>query len=735
MPRRPLCAVCLALVLLLYIGIRLAGDPLSPYEAWEGRNVSLTGRVYKIENTGQMGDRVILYLRLIAAEEGLYPAGTGETVNIICYLKSDQITPEIGSVVRVKGTLRCFEQASNPGQFDAKSYYQVLKLSFQLNQTEIQAKSNTYYKLSEALFNLREHFSGILTQYLLPEDASVMRTMLLGEKKVADEEIKSLYQRNGIAHVLAISGLHMSFLGMMLCKLLKRLGLPVWLQTLVPMGVLILYGIMTGFSVSSLRAVIMFGIQMAALLLGRTYDLITAAALSAVLLLLDQPYYLFYSGFLFSFGCVFAIGLLVPALTVSYTGERLSQPGKGLAVFLSAVAITMAGLPLQLYFFYQMPIYSVFLNLLIIPLMSLLLPGGILLLLAGSAGLPAEFPAAIVTGILEIYKGACRFCEMLPFAKVLPGRPKLWQIALYLFFLMVVVIFQKRLSLKKKWMVVLCGGLLLFLPGKSTLQITFLDVGQGDCIYIHTEAGTNFLIDGGSSSVSSVGIYRILPYLKEQGAGMIEGVFVTHPDEDHCNGIKELLVQGSEEGIKIKKLYLPDVGEDSRTESYLALEEAARKAGVLVDYVSKEEGIRQGELSLMCLHPEEGWESRDANEYSLVFLLRYGEFQALFTGDVEGEGERQLLQVLKEYQVENITLLKASHHGSAYSTPEELLSILSPAMTVISCGENNSYGHPHPELLGRLAEVQTEIYITYDTGAITFQTDGKKLSIETFLEK
>ena len=733
MSRRPLSVVCLALVLFLYVGMRLAGAPPDIYREWEGRSVSLTGRVYKKENTGQDGNRTILYLRLIAAEKGLFPAKAGEAVNIICYLKPNQEIPEIGSMISVKGTLKCFEEASNPGQFDAKSYYQIFKLSFQLNQTEIQAKSDTYHKVGESLFKLREYLSSLFKQYLPPEDASVMRTMLLGEKKAADGEIKAMYQRNGVAHVLAISGLHMSLIGTMLCKLLKKLGLPVWIQTLTPTVFLILYGIMTGFSVSSLRAMFMFGIQMGALFWGRTYDLITAVALSACLLLFDQPYYLTYSGFLFSFGCVLAIGLLVPALTVNYVGTKHSQPGKCLTVFLSAMAITLAGLPMQLWFYYQMPLYSVFLNLLIIPLMSLLLPGGILLLLAGSVGLPAELPAALITGILEIYKAACQFCESLPLASVLPGRPKLWQITVYLFILIAVIIFQKKLSLKKKWAVVLCGAMLLFWPGKSELKITFLDVGQGDCIHIHTEAGMDFLIDGGSSSVSSVGTYRILPYLKEQGSGTLEGVFVTHPDEDHCNGIKELLLQGPEEGIKIKKLYLPDVAQGSRRESYLALEAAAREAGIPIDYVSKEEGIRQGEFTLKCLHPEEGWESGDANEYSLVFLLQYREFRALFTGDVEGEGERQLLQVLKEQQVENITLLKVAHHGSAYSTPQEMLSLLSPAMTVISCEKNNSYGHPHPELLQRLQDIQTQIYITYDTGAVTFHTNGEKLSVETFL--
>lgn len=746
MARRPLCMVCLAVILFIFAGTKLAGISPPDFSKWEGKTVILTGRVYKKECTASAGTG-ILYLRLIESEDNLHQADTGneaEKQNIICYLKLGQILPEMGSIVRVKGKLQCFEKPSNPGQFDAESYYHTLKISFQLNQTEIQGKSQKYNCISEKLYQIRAYFSEILDHLLSKQDASVMKMMLLGEKKAADKEIKELYQRNGMAHVLAISGLHISLLGMTLFRLLKKTGLPMGIAAGLPAFLMALYGIMTGFSVSALRAVCMFIIHMAAKLFGRTYDLITAAFLAAVFIVLDQPLYLSDSSFLFSFGCIFAIGFLVPALTKENDWQKdawmrqaerpVKQPGRALTAFLSGGAITMAGLPLQLYFFYQTPLYAVILNLLVIPFMSLLLPGGILLCLFGRWESIGSLLAVPVSGCLAIYEKLCLICEKLPFHTIISGRPSGLKLFLYGSILLTVIIFQKKLSLKKKWAMLLCGAVLLVLPGTGETAVTFLDVGQGDCIHIKSEAGNHYLVDGGSTTVSNVGTYRIIPFLKEQGADKIEAVFVTHPDADHCGGIKELLEEGKEQGIQVKRLCLPDIAENVRDESYNELIEIAEKNGVSCDFVSKGREIREKDFRLLCLHPEKGYANSEANQYSTVLLFQTGFFQALLTGDVEGHGERELQKVLEEINLSNITVLKAAHHGSAGSTPEEMLAALSPAYTVISCGENNSYGHPHGELLERLYAQKTEILLTYESGAITFHTDGKKLNLEEFLK-
>lgn len=554
------------------------------------------------------------------------------------------------------------------------------------------------------------------------------------------------------------------------------------MQTGLPAGIIILYCFMTGFSVSSLRAVIMFGIHMLALLCKRTYDMITAAFLAAVLLLFDQPLYFYSSSFLFSFGCIFAIGFLVPALTEELK-SREKQPGSFLKAFLSGAALTMAGIPLQLCFFYQMPVYSTILNLLVIPLMSFLLPAGILLLLFCRISLIGEPAGALITGILAVFEGACTFAEGLPFHTVLTGKPETYRILLYLASLLLAIMLQEKISLWKRWMIVLCGAAMLLLPGKKEFTLTFLDVGQGDCIHIKTTEGNHFLVDGGSSSVSKVGTYRIIPYLKASGAETIEAVFVTHPDEDHCNGVRELLAEGALNGICVKKLYLPDVGENLRTEVYEALVAEAATAGIAVGYIHKGQALAEKEFTLFCIHPEAGDESRESNEYSTVLLLCFQNFRALLTGDVEGEGEEKLLQSLEEVKAgkygdqsleggktggdgnasleggktgrngnaslegtkngrygdvslpgNGITVLKVAHHGSGNSTSTELLAEISPQVAVISCGENNPYGHPHDVTLGRLEEVGAKVLRTDELGAVRIVVRNKCMEISGYVK-
>ena len=349
MRKRPLSVGCLVVVILICIVTSLSRkEPWSCPEL-EGQTVIVQGRVYQKEVKTQGGqDKTVVYLKQVsftgdnpvegqseegqsvvqeeaaegqllvqkeaaerqllvqekaaerqllvqeeAAEKQLLvqgkcaekPADTKATENILCYLREGVPEPEIGSLVILKGTLKNFQQPTNPGQFNAPFYYQILRISFRLNQAEIQVKSDRFYKIAEGLYQLRRK-AGSKVDALLPEqEASVMKTMLLGEKGILDEEIKGLYQRNGIAHILAISGLHISMIGMGLYQLLRRAGLKIKLSAILASMIIVLYGMMTGFAVSAIRAIAMFLLQMLAQILGRTYDRITALAVVAVLVL------------------------------------------------------------------------------------------------------------------------------------------------------------------------------------------------------------------------------------------------------------------------------------------------------------------------------------------------------------------------------------------------------------------------------------------------------------------
>ena len=879
MRKRPLSVGCLVVVILICIA-----TSLSRKEPWncpelEGQTVIVQGRVYQKEVKPQGGqDKTVVYLKQVsfagdnpvedqsvvqeetaegqllvqkeaaerqllvqeeAAEKQLLvqgkcaekPADTKATENILCYLREGVPEPEIGSLVILKGTLKNFQQPTNPGQFNAPFYYQILRISFRLNQAEIQVKSDKFYKISEGLYQLRRK-AGSKVDALLPEqEASVMKTMLLGEKGILDEEIKGLYQRNGIAHILAISGLHISMIGMGLYQLLRRAGLKIRLSAILASMVIVLYGMMTGFAVSAIRAIAMFLLQMLAQILGRTYDRITALAVAAVLVLVEQPLYLFHSGFQFSFLCVLGISLILPVLGNVRKGKKLFE----------GIALMAVTLPVYLGVFYQIPVYSIFLNFIVLPMMSILMGAGIVMILAAFLCTPLGIPAAwLITGILMVYERLGLFTEQLPYHYWTPGCPAKWQLAVYVTILIIIaalgrtkrkaVLYQRDCIHKDcihrrggcakgilqgdmrrhevlqyegsqyegsqhgipnkrirriachggKWIstygipVGICWGFLLLgvviltWRFRPELQVTFLDVGQGDCIFLQTENGDSYLTDGGSSSVSKVGKYRMIPFLKYQGASQIKAVFVSHADSDHCNGIAELLEQAELEGIRVENLVLTDLADECRSEGYEELVELAGQNGITVQLLHEGQQLQDGELLFQCLHPSKGYRAEDLNETSMVLLVTYREFSMLLTGDVQGAGEEHLTQELQDWkepgvtqmqdvirisgeeesiederieeQIEEkrpqnkmganhaeteLTVLKVAHHGSKNSTSEEFLKAANPMLAIISCGEGNRYGHPHEETLERLEKADVPWFCTKDYGAITVTVDGK----------
>lgn len=915
MRKRPLSVGCLVVVILICIVTSLSRkEPWSCPEL-EGQTVIVQGRVYQKEVKTQGGqDKTVVYLKQVsftgdnpvegqsvvqeeategqsvvqeeaaegqllvqekaaerqllvqeeAAEKQLLvqgkcaekPADTKATENILCYLREGVPEPEIGSLVILKGTLKNFQQPTNPGQFNAPFYYQILRISFRLNQAEIQVKSDRFYKIAEGLYQLRRK-AGSKVDALLPEqEASVMKTMLLGEKGILDEEIKGLYQRNGIAHILAISGLHISMIGMGLYQLLRRAGLKIKLSAILASMIIVLYGMMTGFAVSAIRAIAMFLLQMLAQILGRTYDRITALAVAAVLVLVEQPLYLFHSGFQFSFLCVLGISLILPVLGNVRKGKKLFE----------GVALMAVTLPVYLGVFYQIPVYSMFLNFIVLPMMSILMGAGIVMILAAFLCTPLAIPAAwLITGILMVYERLGLFTEKLPHHYWTPGCPAKWQLAVYVAVLIIIaalgrtkrkaVLYQRdcihkdcihrrggcakeilqedppchevlqyeksqyersqhgmaqynipryevsqyeipQYEMQNKrirriachggkwistygipvgicWGFLLLGVVILTWRFRPELKVTFLDVGQGDCIFLQTENGASYLTDGGSSSVSKVGKYRMIPFLKYQGASQIKAVFVSHADSDHYNGIAELLEQAELEGIRVENLVLTDIADECRSEGYEELVELAGQNGITVQLLHEGQQLQDGELLFQCLHPSKGYRAEDLNETSMVLLVTYREFSMLLTGDVQGAGEEHLTQELQDWkepgvtqmqdvirisgeeesmeeqsiederieeQIEEkrpqnkmganhpeteLTILKVAHHGSKNSTSEEFLKAANPKLAIISCGEGNRYGHPHEETLERLEKADVPWFCTKDYGAITVAVDDK----------
>ena len=619
------------------------------------------------------------------------------------------------------------------------------------------------------------------------KDASIMKAMILGNKAELDKESKRLYQKSGISHILAISGLHISLIGMGLYKLLRRIRVPSVLAAVAAVVVMIMYGDMVGSSASAFRAIFMFALKMGAEVLHRTYDMLTALAMAAVGILIEQPLYIYHTGFLLSFGAIVGIGCMLDVLKtdtkqmlVNKKIQKRSEYFRNLywnrirESLLGSGSIFLIHFPIMLSVYYEFPIYSFLLNMLIIPAMSLVMGLGLGCMLIGSisvsiarvlpgrAGVEigsviAESASSMLTeknvlvmiceGIAQILALSCqiclrifeRLCEWsmdLPGASWIVGKPSVWRIVIFYVVVLLLFLVHKYcryvmkgklcLTFPIKMMLVLVAVTLLTQKTYSGLTITMLDVGQGDCIWLETKTGHHYLIDGGSTSKNKLGEYTLVPFLKQTGTALVDAVFLTHLDKDHTSGVLELLEEDS--GIEIQKIVIAKAA--IRDEAYEELATLCREKGIMLLHAEEGNAMTDGELSLEILHPAADYVTDSRNAYSLVMKLEYGEFHALFTGDVEADGENFVMQTLpKDWECH---LYKVAHHGSRNSNSLELLEQIQPRLSIISCEEDNSYGHPHEETLERLADVGSKVMVTKDCGAIIVEV-GKNIEVRGWI--
>ena len=406
----------------------------------------------------------------------------------------------------------------------------------------------------------------------------------------------------------------------------------------------------------------------------------------------------------------------------------------------------------MLYYYFEVPPYALVLNVILIPLFPFVMLTGIGgILFSELSGTVGKIGFRSCDCLLSFYDKLCELTSALPGSRIVTGQPELWWVLIYygvlLFLCFLFHAMKNKTDNRRKQAgfsllvcIVIAGSICgcgILNNDSKNLQVTVLDVGQGDCIFIRDREGKKMLVDGGSSDLSSVGTYRIEPFLLSQGVRKLEYVFVTHGDADHINGIQELL-QNQKQGVEIDALVLPP--EEYMDEKLLHLAEIAKENGtrVLTIYAGekvgtylkciaplttrKNERIRGKEEEVPCLEA--------GNEASVVLELKDGAFQMLLTGDLEGRGEEQLVE---SGALESCPILKAGHHGSKNSGSEEFLQIVKPRLTLISAGIENRYGHPHEETLERLQEIGSEVLSTQECGAITLRSDGRKIKVHKYL--
>ena len=755
----------------------------------EGQSVRLAGKINRVE---EKTNCFYYYLTDCSVEQSdhLMPCN-----DVLAYVSSDDYS--VGQILILQGTISLFDEATNEGQFDSRAFYRSQKIDFGVWVDSVERVEGKSDRFRVWLSRVRVELGIPLSRYA--DDDGVLSAMLLGDKTSLDSEIRSLYQKSGIAHVLAISGLHISLLGMALYRLLRhRCGLTYLWAGIVAASFLVAYTLMTGNAVSARRATGMLIVYLVADLLGRSYDMLSALSLIVILLLWENPFLVTNSGFQFSVAAVVGIGVgqgvLVPRVgswkvvygrrkkqddvvrcdaakcdaakcdaerirmqnLVDWMKRRMDKCLPGMMISLSIQFFT---LPLVAYYYYEIPVYAILLNIPVLALIPYVLGLAVFGSLTGQIAFlqPLSFALCRVCGwVLHGYRWLCDASLLLPGARMITGKPSEVRVVVYygllgaFYYVLWCGMKKKQRQMctkgaqaeKQEWIRSWFGfglGLVLvllltflFVRGKPEFELDILDVGQGDAIYLCASDGTNFMIDGGSTDVKKVGTYRILPFLKAKAIRKVDYWFVSHTDEDHISGLVEVM----ESGYAVGTLVLAEAQKEDEKAHRLA--ELAQKNGIRVCYMKagdvlgtrKEDVVnernRAETFRIECLYPTNNNDSEDVNDRCLVLYYEDENFSAFFGGDISSEVEEQLVSAGKCRQTD---VLKASHHGSKYSNSDVLLHALHPRLTIASAGKKNRYGHPSPEAIARVGESCSAFYSTIDYGRIRVRfVDGEMVA-------
>lgn len=725
--KRQLKAI-LILVGVLFLSFFIAGKSTAePFPSLDGTTLSNAMGVIREEGVTTTGKQK-LFIRI----ENPISESRQKEVDIYAIYDGEE-TFQHGDTVYISGQILPLNGKSIPGGFDEKLYLQTKGVDYKIYPDSL-VKVGETNSMAVALQRQKEKVFDVFDTVLPQKESGIVKAMVTGEKDAIDQETWDLYVKAGINHILCVSGLHVSLFAVFLHLCIEQgLKQSRRMSALITMICCIVFLCFTGFSPSSVRAVVMIVVSLLGVILFRKGDWLNNLAIAGIIILFVQPLYLWNAGFQLSF--ITAFGIWV-ALQVIPKGKsslvKLKQ-----SVILSVYA-SLFSYPIVAYHFFNISLVGVFVNILVLPLCGLLLFFSFFTAVAGLIFPPlGAISAGGVYAILKFYEVVCSIAVSIPNSYVLVGAPSILSIALfYLVLIMCSFYGNKCCNYKGILCAILVLGVSIF--GNRLVfhrnTIAFLDVGQGDATVISTYDGKAIVIDGGGRFNVEVGkntgVNVVQPYLEYLGIKELDGIFLTHFDADHMIGVLELC-----DRVPTKALFIADYPY-ADTENWDALKEILEKRDIMLYTVNKGDSTTwAGYGKIDCLFPLGGvkYVGDDNNQGSLVLKYEYGGTKTLLTGDATVEAERVMLALKADVSAE---ILKLGHHGSKFSSSEGFLKEVSPEVAIISCGKSNIYGHPNEETLQRLKNEDTNVYRTDEQGTILGKLSPKgSYQIEAIAER
>ena len=568
------------------------------------------------------------------------------------------------------------------------------------------------FSLRYAPIRLAGAIRGVIDQLYPQDQAGFLCALLTGDRSHLDGTTQNQLNRVGLGHVAVISGLHVSYLLGLLSLVLKprRKGsLAVLLLSLV------LFCLMTGSAPGTVRASILGGVVLAGRYLGRDSHPMASLSLGLLVLLAVNPYAIANAGLQFSFLATAGIFLLGRSWGRRWMQKVPRRHRRWAAPLLNVTAVSLGAmvftLPLSAWYFGRFSLLAPLSNLLTGWAVSLTFAGGLLSVLAGAIWLPLGRVLAAAVGLpLKVFLGYAAAASRIPLAALTTdgGYYALWAVFVYVIlclYLFVPVKGKRPVLPVCACVVTLCLSVLLTAQGvqRTGLTVAVLDVGQGQSVALLSQGATALVDCGGSADPGDTAA----TYLQSLGRSRLDLLVLTHFHEDHAGGVPELLAR-----VEVGTIALPDVDPDSTLRQ--EIETLSREKGIELCYIRQTSQVTLGGAELTLIPPLEG--SKETNEQCLVLLCARNGWEALFTGDLPAPEEQRLAArgLLPDGE-----LLVAGHHGSQYATSQALLEAFTPETAVISVGKNNSYGHPAPAVLDRLAAAGASVYRTDQMGTVT----------------
>lgn len=648
-----------------------------------------------------------------------------------------------GDHIRVTGGLRSPQPARNPGGFDAWTYYTSRSvyglMSIRSTGDYMLVGRRSSPTIYTALIRpVKNSITHSIEATLRGPSAALLKGILLGQRQQLPDELLNTFSMIGLTHILAVSGLHVGLITLIMITLFFILRIPRSAAAAATICVLILYAWITNMTSSVIRASIMAGLFLIGQRLDRQTDSINILATAALIILIIWPSALFDLSFQLSFIATLAIIAGYPKLK-ALLPDRLARSQTWWARWLRdgllvSLAAQLGTAPVLAATFYQISWVAPVANLFIGPLVFLTTTLGVLTALTGPIYLEIAYlfsaaNALVLHGMIYLstqFSGLPS--ALLPIAA--PSHPVMAG------YYVITLLFLWTPS-AYKWKHIrsgLTGGVVILLcwhlyNAPRPLEMTILDVGQGDAIFIVCPNGKKILIDGGNRTPSyDAGAQIIVPFLRSKGYHHIDIMIISHPHTDHYGGLISVL-----NAVTVGEIITS--GRTSTSTAYKAWRDAIIQHEIRYRAVTSGDTLRGlGRVQGVILNPTrfmvEQEERIDTNDASVVTRLTYGTFSALFTGDIEQGSEEAILN--NHLNIKS-TIIKAPHHGSATSSSPLFLSAVDPEAVVISVGIRNKFRHPSRQVLGRYRQLGTSVYRTDAGGAITIRSDGATWQIEPFV--